>query len=156
MPSFRARAIAATMLLAVSVMLLITPPVSATTTDPEPTIDVIVYYANYDDMDGDGMKDDVYVVLVFILGYHIYYEFGYVISLELPSGLTYSYTVYVIALSDIVVTHNVFYNHATESGDYTVYVSALLITPGHASAVAQYTFDPPGGSEGGKPTFGVY
>ncbi len=159
-PSLKLRALSVVVLFAFVAMLMITPPVMAadtgSTTTDEPTIDVSIHYATYDDLDDDGLKNDVYVVLHFSLGYYYYYEVYYWITLELPSGTSYSYRVYMFALSEFVVTHNIFYNYATESGNYTVSVTALLNTPYQASDCAQYTFDPPGGSEGGKPTFGVY
>ncbi|MHA1807237.1 MAG: hypothetical protein ACTSX2_06655 [Candidatus Thorarchaeota archaeon] len=154
-PSLRTRVMAAFLVLALMAMLSVTPPVRAAPTD-EPSINVTITFATYCDLDGNYRSDDVYVVLYFELGNNPYYEVYYLITLQLPSGTNYSYLVYMLALSDEVVTHNLFFDHATESGDYTVYVSALLWTPYQATDSAQYTFDPPGGSEGGKPTFGVY
>ncbi len=118
-------------------------------------IEVTIVDACYTDLDDDSWEDDVLVVVRFDLSSSDYYEFAYVITLTLPSGTSYSYLVIVLAWVDVVYTYNLFFNHATESGDYTVYVKALLVTPATATDSATYVFDPPGGSEGGKPTFGV-
>ncbi|HDD67073.1 MAG TPA: hypothetical protein ENG31_00435 [Candidatus Thorarchaeota archaeon] len=155
-PSLRTRVFALVLLVSVMVVVTIAPPVRAETTDTmDPTITVTIVDATYTDIDSDAYEDDVLVILRFDLGYHLYYEFGYLITLQLPSGENYTYLVYVLAWVDTVYTYNMFYNHATESGDYTVHVQALLLTPGTATDTAHYTFDPPGGSEGGEPTFGV-
>ncbi len=112
--------------------------------------------AFYTDLDLDSVADDVFVLLRFDLKGSVYYEFAYVITLTLPSGTSFSYTVIVLSWVDVVYTHNLFFDHVTEKGDYTVSVDTILVTPGVVTDTCSYTFDPPGGSEGGKPTFGVY
>jgi len=129
---------------------------TTSTTTSEPSLDVTITYATYTDLDCDSYSDDIVVVTRFELGYiYFYYEFAYLITLQLPSGTNYTYLVYVLAFTDVVIIENLFFDHATESGDYTVYVHAVLYTPGSAADYEHYVFDPPGGSEGGKPTFGV-
>ncbi|MGM0686532.1 MAG: hypothetical protein ACQET3_06165 [Promethearchaeati archaeon] len=123
--------------------------------DTTSQIDVSIEDAYYDDLDKDLKEDDAYVLLRFELADSPYYEFHYIITLELPSGIEYSYLVYVYAWIDVVYINNFFYDHVTESGNYTVYVTATMVIPSFATDSGYYVFDPPGGSEGGKPTFGV-
>lgn len=124
--------------------------------DATAQIKVTIENANYLDLDLDSNEDDIHVLLRFDLADFDYYEFAYIITLELPSGIEYSYLVYVWAWIDIVHINNLFYDHATECGNYTVYVDAAMVNPVFATDSETYMFDPPGGSEGGKPTFGVY
>lgn len=118
--------------------------------------DVSIVYADYLDMDGDCYFDDILVIVQFDLGFSPIYEFYYLISLTLPSGIQYSYLVHVLAWADTIYIYNAFYDHATETGNYTVYVTALLLYPNSASDSVSHIFDPPGGSPGGRPTFDVF
>ncbi|MBD3159569.1 MAG: hypothetical protein GF309_12320 [Candidatus Lokiarchaeota archaeon] len=141
------------------VVMVTSPSARATETPSQESIaeiDVSIEDACYLDLDLDSFEDDVYVLLRFDLADFDYYEFAYIITLELPSGIEYSYLVYVWAWIDVVYTNNLFYNHATESGNYTVYVDAAMVNPVFTMDYEEYVFDPPGGSEGGKPTFGVH
>ncbi len=126
--------------------------VSANTEGP---INVDIEEAYYSDLDNDGFNDDVFVLLRFDLTGSSYYEYGYLITLTLPSGTSYSYIVIVRSLVDTVYTKNYFWDHATECGDYTVTVQALLNVPYTFYDTDTEIFDPPGGSEGGKPGFSV-
>ncbi len=152
--------VAGLLVLTVFALLGVQPAYAASTDDSsdstEPTITVTITYATYTDLDHDSFSDDVLVITRFdIEGLFPYCRFAYLITLQLPSGTNYSYIVYVLAFYDTVTIENLFFNHATESGDYTVYVHAILYTPGTPYDYKHYVFDPPGGSEGGKPTFGV-
>ena len=111
--------------------------------------------AYYTDIDDDGYEDDVFVKLKFKIDLNdIDIIFKYTITLTLPSGLAFEYFVYVSVSDESVVTvDNLFYNHATESGDYRVDVSAVLIKPIVDSAEASRVFDPPGSSDGLEPEF---
>lgn len=124
--------------------------------ETEQGFQVTIEDALYTDLDGDGYEDDVFVYVRFDLGEFCYYEFAYIITLTLPSGAEYAYLVYVWAWADYVYTNNLFIDHATESGDYQVYVDAILIIPEDATDSQSCIFDPPGGSEGGPPAFHVY
>ena len=128
---------------------------SAQTTAPTHSIAVAITHASYTDLDNDGYEDDVLVVSDFYLQNDDYYEFIYLITLILPSGIYYQYLVQVWAWVDYVSIDNSFYNHATESGNYTVIIEALLLNPDVYYDVSIVIFDPPGGSDGGKPTFGA-
>ena len=117
---------------------------------------VTILDAGYSDMDGGIDKNDVYVILEFNLGYALYYEFDYYITLTLPSGISYTYFVWVIAWVETIQLTNIFYNHATESGNYSVYIDALMYYPEYIWDYDFIAFDPPGGSAGGDPEFLVY
>ena len=128
---------------------------SVQTTAPTHSIAVAITHASYTDLDNDGFEDDVLVVSDFYLQNDDYYEFIYLITLILPSGIYYQYLVQVWAWVDYVSIDNSFYNHATEAGNYTVIIEALLLNPDVYYDVSIVIFDPPGGSDGGKPTFGA-
>ncbi len=132
------------------------PNVNAYTSYYCSRFNVYILDAYYTDMDQDSQENDVFVTLGFELGYSFIYDFIYEIRLTLPSGASYSYYVRVLAWSDVIIIRNLFFDHATESGDYTVDVFAVMISPDVVSAEASVVFDPPGGSEGGDPYFGVY
>ncbi|TXT53837.1 MAG: exported protein of unknown function [Candidatus Thorarchaeota archaeon] len=121
-----------------------------------PRIAVSIETAYYTCLDGDGMENDVFSVIKFELSSSWIYEYYYWITLELPSGASYCYEVHVFAWTDTIYLRNVFFDYATESGDYTIHVDALLISPYWDSDTVSHTFDPPGGSPGGEPTLVVY
>ena len=125
-------------------------------TDTNAVIYVTILEAEYGDYDDDSYVDDVYALIMFQLGYGWFYCYYYYITLTLPSGNAYTYLVMVYAWINVVITTNIFLDHGTESGNYTIDVEAILISPGIALDSISHTFDPPGGSEGGKPTFLVY
>ncbi|MEM2141732.1 MAG: hypothetical protein QXS20_05155 [Candidatus Thorarchaeota archaeon] len=134
-------------------------PASAASMDGVSDIKVTVVSACYGDFDLDSYTDDAYVLVRFninnpmIVAYNTFY---YWITFMLPSGTTYVYLIYVRAWANTVEINHVFYNHVTEPGYYTVNVIAYLTWPGIAYNTATYMFDPPGGSDGGEPTFGVF
>ena len=109
-----------------------------------------IYQAYYGDVDKDGYEDDVFVKLKFYLnGFDDDddegYLFNYSIILTLPSGLSYQYWVTIMGKAESIVTvDNLFFNHATESGDYKVEVFAVLYVPIYDTAEASLVFDPPG------------
>jgi hypothetical protein len=144
------------MVLIIAIQFMNVPAVYAHSGTDDNLFEVEIVDAFYTDLDNDYRDDDVCVLLKCELGYSSYYEFAYIIVLKLPSGMEYSYLVYVWAWIDIVYIHNLFYNHATETGDYTVYVEAVMVIPNSATDSGSYVFDPPGGSPGGKPTFAAY
>jgi hypothetical protein len=125
------------------------------TTTLSHSISVVITHASYTDLDNDGFEDDVVVISDFYLQNDDFYEFIYIITLILPSGTYYQYLVQVWTWVDYVSITNSFYNHATESGDYIVVIEAWLLNPDVYYDVSAVIFDPPGGSDGGKPTFGA-
>jgi hypothetical protein len=149
------RALRLALVISVLLVFLQTPQVAASPHRPDATITLTIDDACYLDLDGDSKENDVYVRLKFELDWSWYYEFYYYIELTLPSGESFAYLVWVWTVLDVLYLHNLFYNHATESGDYQVYVEALLVVPDIAFDIEEYVFDPPGGSEGDKPRFTV-
>jgi hypothetical protein len=153
---FRVRLLVLGIALAMVMVTARVPAVCAYPSYPIPStasIDVSVVYATYADLDHGGVANDVFSLVRFKLGYSSTYEFYYLITLTLPSGSSYSYLVWVFAWYSDIYIYNVFLNHATESGDYTIAVDALLVSPDIATDTGIYVFDPPGGSGGGEPQF---
>jgi hypothetical protein len=133
------------------------------------SIDVRIKQAYYTDIDDDGYEDDVLVSLKFqFMINDDEFSFRYTIVLTLPSGISYAYQVSLDMEVDedlceefdedtmiIVNIDNLFYNHATESGDYRVEVYATLTDPGHDRAYTSLIFDPPGATDGTTPDFEI-
>lgn len=73
------------------------------------------------------------------------------VSLILPSGFEFSYK-WTIGTKHLVFFGQIhFYDHVIESGNYTLSIQAKILTGGANSGIAEYIFDPPGGSGGGDP-----
>ncbi len=142
------------------VALVVTPTASARpigqTYVPMDYMNVWIYDAYYGDLDNGGYQDDIHVILLFDLGYYSFYEVLYDITLTLPSGVSYTYTIYFLATYEYIRIDNEFLNYATESGDYQVEITALMVTPSYILDTASCIFDPPGGDGGAPPTFKVY
>jgi hypothetical protein len=69
----------------------------------------------------------------------------------LPSGYEFSYK-WIILSKELVYFGEIhFYDHAIESGNYTLSIQAKILTGGANSGIAEFIFDPPGGSGGGDP-----
>ncbi|MFW9918816.1 MAG: hypothetical protein ACFFED_04405 [Candidatus Thorarchaeota archaeon] len=117
---------------------------------------VWIYDAYYGDLDQGGCDNDIHVILLFDLGYYSFYEVYYDITLTMPSGARFTYTIYFLADYEYIRIDNEFLNYATESGDYRIDITALMITPSFIFDTSSCIFDPPGSSEGGDPTFRVY
>ncbi|UCG01302.1 MAG: hypothetical protein JSW11_17000 [Candidatus Heimdallarchaeota archaeon] len=73
------------------------------------------------------------------------------VSLILPSGFEFSYKWIILSKQLVYYGQIHFYDHAIESGVYILQINALLSTGGLNSGLADYEFDPPGGSGGGDP-----
>ncbi len=128
------------------------PDFSASSTDVI-SIKVSVTDAYYTDLDNDGLSDDVIAYTSVDLSGSTRYNFDYYITLTLPSGKNYTYAYTFNTVYTTLNIRNYFWNHATECGDYTITVQAILWTGGISYTNHAYTFDPPGGSDGGDPTF---
>lgn len=109
--------------------------------------------AYYGDMEGDGLKDDIHMLIdIHIEGISTRYNFNLYITLLLPSGESHTYA-YSIKTKILDFTAQViFYNHATESGWYTIHLLTILFSgKTTGDATDEYSFDPPGGNPGGDP-----
>ncbi|MCE7742842.1 MAG: hypothetical protein GOP50_10345 [Candidatus Heimdallarchaeota archaeon] len=95
----------------------------------------------YDEYDDDEYDDDEDRISVYDAVFKVYLK----VSLVLPSGYAYGYSlgVYIGLKTTDFTIH--FYNHATESGWYTVSIWAYLDWF-EISAYDELIFDPPGGS----------
>ena len=110
--------------------------------------------AYYCDLQEDGREDDVVSKFTIEIenGNEKPFLFITKIVLKLPSGYKYAYY-YNMDTSEPEYDYTMnFYNHATESGWYTVDIFCLLFDGRHIGfGIESYTFDPPGGDEGGEP-----
>ena len=92
-----------------------------------PTIEITIHTAYYADLEGDGLENDVFVgVILDFIGANSY-NLEYYIELILPSGLSFLYAYNIYSHIDIGVLVNYFWNHALESGDYTVKITISSI-----------------------------
>ena len=119
------------------------------------SISVRISEAYYADIDNDGLEDDIYSTVQIDLSGSQRYFLDYYITLTLPSGLNFSYYYSINTVWSQLTIGNYFWNHAIEQGDYTLTVQAILWTGGISHAGHSYTFDPPGGSDEGDPTFDI-
>jgi len=106
------------------------------------------YYCNAD----NGLEEndivvnfDLYVKATYILYFELYFR------LILPSGNSYIYGYGVLTIEDYLNGRFYFYNHATESGWYTVEIVGIIYQQPIAIGVDSYSFDPPGETEGSEP-----
>ncbi|RMG34074.1 MAG: hypothetical protein D6732_11010 [Methanobacteriota archaeon] len=117
----------------------------------ETSISVAILFANYTDLDEDGYMDDVYAEVSIDLYGGVAYTFEYYVTLTLPSGLNFSYLFIISTNYQSFTIYNFFYDHATESGWYTLNIDATLNNGGRSTATSTLIFDPPGGSGGSDP-----
>lgn len=113
------------------------------------TVDIIDAY--YTDADDDGFEDDVVAHFDIHLSGKQRYNMDIYPSLILPSGTSYDYGYTINTRLTTLHCTMYFYDHATESGDYTFHVDVILYTGGVASGQVDYVFDPPGGSGDADP-----
>ncbi len=111
--------------------------------------------AYYCDLNDDGFEDDVVSTFTIDIDNRNEEPFLFItwIVLELPSGFYYDYCYNMDTSEDEYNYTMNFYNHATENGWYTIDIFCLLFDGRHLGfGVESYTFDPPGGDEGGEPS----
>ena len=124
---------------------------ASTLDDDKPYILIDIQEAYYADLEGDGVEDDVFVgVQLSFFGSSVY-NFYWCICLTLPSGAEFGYAIALAAHTNLAYLGNYFWNHATESGDYTVIVYTVLRTGGVSIFSDFLVFDPPGGTGGSDP-----
>ncbi len=112
----------------------------------KPQLQLSITQGYYADVDADGYEDDVYIETTFRILCTNRANFDYYIELILPSGTTFTYGYRVTTRLNTLTFHNDFFDHALESGDYTVNVYVIMKTGGTALVHDQLIFDPPGGS----------
>jgi len=115
------------------------------------TIIIEIKNAYYCDAD-NGLEEndivvdfDLYVKTSCILYFELYFR------LILPSGNSYIYGYGVLTIENYLNCSFYFYNHATESGWYTVEIVGVIYQQPIAIGVDSYSFDPPGETEGSEP-----
>ncbi len=127
-----------------SVIVIMIQPIAiipASAANPTMTFDIFDGY--YEDVDNNGVFD-VIVKTRFDLTGVSSGEVEYVIVLTLPSGRDFIYVVQISTpLTSFIVT-NTFYDHALESGWYTVEIYARLSNFRNVMGYDSLTFDPPG------------
>ncbi len=151
-----------TMMIAIFTVVLLIPsqfatagaPVFNTSTSDAPSISVRVVEAYYADLDNDTFQDDIYALVRFSLSGAVRYNFDYYVTLTLPSGYNFSYA-FAINTGESFELNHYFFDHAIESGNYTLSVLVVLRTGGISTDSHVYVFDPPGASTGGDPTLVV-
>ena len=119
----------------------------------EQPISVKIMYAYYCDLDQDGFEDDIYAKVSLSMYDASFYAIEYYVNLTLPSNVSFTYRVIINTDSSELMLHNLFYNHATESGNYSLFVQVVLKNGGMATDSHLFVFDPPGGSDGADPSF---
>jgi len=136
--------------LALAIMVLFTTTTTPAAAYWNPSgLDMEFVDAYYDDLDADGVEDDVLLDLYIEILDFTYWDsiFGrtltVVMELELPSGAYYDYafeiTTYQATFNFVLEC----YDHATETGDYTAH--ALGVINGYEYGLYTYLlFDPPG------------
>ncbi len=117
----------------------------------EQTISINITFANYTDLDGDGFQDDVYAEVEVKLDGSSAYTFEYNVTLTLPSGLSFSYKFIISTNYQSFIIYHYFFDHAIESGWYTLNAEATLNNGGRSTTSNTFVFDPPGGSGGSDP-----
>ena len=119
----------------------------------ELTIQIIDAY--YTDLDNDSSQDDIFAIVRIENKGIIVANLDYYVKMELPSGTVYSYHVRIITNKEILNLKNYFWNHAYESGNYSLTVTVSLKNIQRITTSTTLIFDPPGSSQGGEPSFDV-
>ena len=132
-------------------LMLLQIPIAASAA---PFIDVTITEAFYADVDSNG-ADDVIVKAHFALEGEIINAVQYLITLTLPSGRQFSYVVLILTTSTDFVVENTFWDHALESGWYTVEIYVKLGGFYNIMDSDRVVFDPPGGDNADPGGLGV-
>ncbi|RMG30921.1 MAG: hypothetical protein D6732_15585 [Methanobacteriota archaeon] len=101
--------------------------------------------AYYADLDGDGYSDDVFGGVDLFISGSERVSFDYYITLVLPSGKSFTYAYRISTRYTYLHLANYFYDHVSESGDYTFIVEIVTRTGGLQYDPYHHVFDPPGG-----------
>ena len=78
------------------------------------------------------------------------------VTLVNPIGVEENIVLHIITSLDTITLDFIFYNYATESGDYTVEATIVSNENGWFAVTDVLVFDPPGGTDGdGDPLVGI-
>ena len=115
----------------------------------------LITEAYYTDLDNDGYQDDIFAIVLIETEGVIFANLDYYVQMELPSGTVYSYHVRITTNNETLILSNYFWNHAYESGNYSLTVTVVLRNARRMTSSTTLVFDPPGSSQGGEPSFDV-
>ena len=117
------------------------------------TLDIT--HAWYADGQGDGKQNDAFAVVTFNIDNGLSKNIlRYNITITLPSGVYHTYSVKLNTSQTNFEIQNNFWNHATESGWYSVSITASLNYNCHTVSDT-LTFDPPGGDNADPISFSI-
>ncbi len=103
-----------------------------------------LFDGDYGDFDSDGREDDIEVFLEISMSEELKRKnLMLELSVYLPNGDSYAYSIMISTVYDTIVLHILFFNHAYVPGDYTVKAEINLFTEGHYYSQTEITFDPP-------------
>lgn len=126
--------------------------------DGDQILQLTITDAYYTDLDGDKVLD----VVAYFTVHFFRDDYNILIypTLQLPSGDAFNYLFDITpdrSYNTSVDYQLIFYDHALETGDYTLFIQVEVFKQWwyyryHCyEGVADYTFDPPGSSGGGDP-----
>jgi len=122
----------------------VTPPVRLTTTATTERLHLKLYNATYGDFDDDGKNDDIICHLDITVNSELHRKTLLAeITLTLPNGDSYSYSILVSIVSNTITLTIYFMNHAYVPGDYHIKAEVNLYTEGVYYSSAELYFDPP-------------
>ncbi|MHA1115024.1 MAG: hypothetical protein ACTSRR_01950 [Candidatus Heimdallarchaeaceae archaeon] len=117
---------------------------SVSTSSTNNLLRLSLYDASYNDFDDDGRMDDVECFLDIVISDDLNRKnFICDISIYLPNGDSYEYSILVSMKYDSITLRIVFMNHAYVSGDYRIKVEINLFTSGFYYDETDIVFDPP-------------
>ncbi|MHA1481134.1 MAG: hypothetical protein ACTSQZ_06905 [Candidatus Thorarchaeota archaeon] len=145
-------------ILLLAVLLLATALIPAVSAQPRiASVDYIrIIDAYYADLDGDGVEDDIKILVEFAFTDSDPSRVDLNLWIELPSGYTYNVRVSIYRAPAESILNIDCINMATESGWYTVTMLASIMGGGNGKLYItdQLIFDPP--TEAGPGLPGVY
>ncbi|MCF2142396.1 MAG: hypothetical protein K9W42_01665 [Candidatus Heimdallarchaeota archaeon] len=121
-----------------------TPPVRLTTNSTVSRLQLKLYNATYGDLDTDGKADDIicYLDVEIISDLHRK-TFMIEITVILPNGDNYAYSILVSTVNNKATIILQFMNHAYVAGDYCIKAEVNLYTEGIYYNSTEIYFDPP-------------
>ena len=141
-------------LLIITIFVLNTSTLSVLADDDDVSVTLVIDDAYYCDADSDGVEDDVVIHFTLDIDVEDWQDIKFyriIARLSLPSGYMYRYYYYLSSRPSDQSTLFM-YNHATESGWYTIELGCTVISDeGTARSTDSLIFDPPEGIGGTEP-----
>jgi len=129
-----------------------TPVIAVTIQSSETILELKIEDAYYLDYDGDNRQDDICGLFTIQVQTPSTTSVELEIGLILPSSTVYQYDYLLKLRTDDYNCIIIFYDHAIESGYYTLTITARIYDKTMASGTETLTFDPPG-DENSDPPF---